>query len=173
MKTIEVIWNFASANATLSIAFFALCVSVCSFFVSWRSYRLNARTKAEADRVKLFEKRREILSEVASGNAQFGTYLIITMQKLILFLQNSNLREEMPGELERLGNNLEAIQKSRSLYEEQRRAIERIDSGVDVAWQEELLASMRSRTIWVSEEIANEGRHLNELRERIKSSSGV
>jgi len=93
--------------------------------------------------------------------------MMLTAQKILLFREHPQLHDTMQEEFVRLKSNLRAVQQLADKYEEQRKGIEAINVGADVAAQEELLANIRRLTIHVEKDIAHEQALLGELRGRL------
>ena len=160
------ILEFLSANAAFLIAVVALFISLRANYTAHLAHKLNLKNKAEADRVLLFEKKRELLNEVDRQHTRIATLMMLTAQKILLFRESPELHDSMPEEFVRLKSNLTSVQHLDGKYEEQRRGIETIDVGADIAKQDELLATIRRLTIHLEKDIAHEQSHLEELRSR-------
>ncbi|MCL4469665.1 MAG: hypothetical protein ACYC05_11400 [Sulfuricella sp.] len=161
--------EFLSANAALLVAVVALVISLRANYTAHQAHRLNLRSKADSDRVLLFEKKREVLNEVDRQHARIATLKMLTAQKILLFRDNPDLQHMMPGELDRLRSNLTSIQTLDTKYEEQRQGLEAIDVGADIAKQEELLANIRRLSIHLEKDIAHEQAHLDEVRSKLSA----
>ncbi|MBX3665744.1 MAG: hypothetical protein KF834_08650 [Burkholderiales bacterium] len=161
------IFEFVSSNAALLAALVALVVSLRASHTAHQAYKFNVKNKSDAERIVLFEKKRELLNEVDRQHTRFATLMMLTAQKILLFREHPSLHGTMPNELERLKNNLRTVQHLAENYEEQRKGIQAIDVGADIAVQEELLANVRRLTIHVEKDIAHEQAHLSEIQERI------
>jgi hypothetical protein len=160
--------DFLNANAALLFSVVALVISLRANFTAQQTHRLNVKTKADSDRILVFEKRSEILNEVDRQHARLGTLLMLTAKKILLFKESPDLHQTMQTEFDRLKDNLISVQHLESRYEMQRRGIELQDVGADPAKQEDLLANIRSLTIRLEKEIAHEQAHLEELRLQIR-----
>ena len=167
------LFEFISSNAALLASLIALAISLRASYTAHRAYKLNVRNKTDADRVLLFEKKRELLNEVDRQHARFATLMLLTAQKILLFREHPTLHDTMQDEFDRLKSNLSAVQKLSEKHEEQRKGIEAIDVGADIAAQDELLANVRRLTIHVEKDIAHEEAHLKELRERLGVQNGA
>ncbi len=160
----EFITSLTAAYAALLISILAVLASVRANSIAQKSRKFSEDVQRQAERAQVYEKRTEILTEIDTQHARFGTLLAIIAEKMILIQRNPNLLEDYPNEYERLAQNLSAIESLRSRYEEQRAVSERIGEGADLAQQEEALAEMRRLTIHVNEDIRKEEAHLSELK---------
>lgn len=165
--------QFLASNAALLMALLALVISLRSNFIANQSHELNLKAKIDADRVLLFEKKRELLNEVDRQHARFATLMMLTGQKILLFRDHPALHDSMQGEFDRLKSNLISLQVSAGKNEEQRIGLEAINVGADIAQQEELLASIRRLTIRIEKDISHEQASLNEMRARFGVHSGA
>jgi hypothetical protein len=166
---LEAILSFMNTHATLVVSLIAVVLSLRSYLLARKALVLSTDNKSDADRIKLFEKRRELLSEVDTQHARMGTLLVVTAQQLILFNQHPWLRNEKPEGFARLKSNLDGVQELQSGYEEQRGGLEVIDTGADIARLDAILADIRRLTIHINEEITKEERELEVMRERIRT----
>lgn len=160
--------DFLSSNATVLISLVALAVSLRASYTSHRSYTLNLKNRQDADRIKIYEKRREVLNELDLQHTRFATLMMLTAQKILVFRDHPGLVASMEKELERLRRNLDYLEKQHASYEEQRGGLEQIGEGADIAKQEELLALIRKLTIHVEKDIAHERTDLEQLREKAR-----
>lgn len=167
------LFEFLSSNAALLAALLALVISLCANHTAHQAHKLNLENKADAERILLFEKKRELLNEVDRQHTRFATLMMLTAQKILLFREHPSLHDTMQDEFSRLKSNLNAVQNLAAKYEEQRKGIEAITVGADIAAQEELLANIRRLTIHVEKDIAHEQAHLNELRSRVGVQNGA
>lgn len=158
------IFEFLATNAAFLISVVALLISLRANYTAHRVYQLNVKSKVDADRLLLFEKKRELLNEVDRQNTKFATLMMLTSKKLLLFRENPELHGSMQQEFDRLTSNLAALLKLDSRYDEQRSGIESIDVFADIATQEELLANIRLLTIHLEKDIAHEQSQLEEMR---------
>jgi hypothetical protein len=160
--------DFLSQNAALFISVIALLISLLANHTAQQSHKLNLTAKADTDRVLLFEKKREALNEVDRQHARIATLMMVTAQKILLFRENPELHDSIQAEFDRLKSNLKSVQQLEAKYEEQRRGIEAIDVGANIAEQDELLANIRRLTIHIEKDVAHEQSHLDELRSRLQ-----
>lgn len=167
------LFQFIAENAALLVAILALVISLRANYTAHLAHRLNIQKKQDADRVLLFEKKRELLNEVDRQHTRFATLKMITAQKILLFSEHPELRESMQSESDRLKNNLNSLMVLDERYEEKRSGIESINVGADIATQEELLANIRRLTIHVEKDIAHEQAGLEELRSKVLKRSGA
>lgn len=158
--------EFLANNAALLVSVIALVISLRANFTAHQAHKLDLKNKADADRVLLFEKKRELLNEVDRQHTRLATLMMLTAQKILLLHEHPELQKAAPSELDRLKSNLTSVQALNGKYEEQRRGIEAIDVGADIAKQEELLANIRRLTIHIEKDIAHEQAHLDGLRSR-------
>jgi hypothetical protein len=165
--------EFLSTNAALLVSAIALIISLRANYTAHQSHRLNVKSKGDADRVLLFEKKRELLNEVDRQHARIATLMMLTAQKILLFREHPHLHESKPGEFDRLKSNLTSVQTLDGKYEEQRQGLETIDVGADIAKQEELLANIRRLTIRIEKDIAHEQAGLQELQSKLTSHAGA
>ncbi len=165
--------QFIAENAALFAALLALAISLRANHTAHQAHRLNLQNKQDADRVLLFEKKRELLNEVDRQHTRFATLMMVTAQKILLFREHPELHESMQSEFDRLKNNLNSVMVLDKKHEEQRRGIESIDVGADIATQEELLANIHRLTIHVEKDIAHEQASLEELRAQVRQRSGA
>ncbi len=159
--------DFISMNASLLVSILALVISLVTNAISRKAGKLSQAAKEESDRILLFEKKREMLNEVDRQNARMGTFLMITVQKVILLNDHPDLRKKYPDEYGRLLNNLNCVQTLRSKHEEQRSGLERIGDGFDITKQDEILANIRCLSIYIDEEISKEERGLKDFLSKI------
>lgn len=165
--------EFLSSNAAVLASLLALAISLRANYTADRAHKLNRQTKADNDRVLLFEKKRELLNEVDRQNARFATLTMVLAQKILLFREHPWLHDEKQDEFDRLKSNLVAVQKLASRYEEQRTGIEATDVGADIAFQDQLLANIRRLTIHVEKDIAHEQVGLLEIQSLVKERLGA
>jgi hypothetical protein len=165
--------EYLAANAAILVALTALGISLRANYTAHLAHKLNLQNKADNERVLLFEKKRELLNEVDRQYTRFATLMMLTAQKILLFREHPSLHETMQDEFDRLKSNLNAVQVLAAKYEEQRKGIESINVGADIAAQEELLANIRRLTIHVEKDIAHEQALLNELRSQVGASGGA
>jgi hypothetical protein len=162
--------EFSSVNASVLLALIALLISLRANYTAHQAHKLNLRSKADAERLLFYEKKREPLNELDRQHSRFSTLMLLTAQKLLLFREHPHLHDTMQDEVARLKSNLRAVQDLVDKHEEQRKGIEAIGVGADVAAQEELLANVRRLTIHVEKDIAHEHALLGELREQLDRS---
>lgn len=160
--------DFISVNAAVLVSIVALVVSLRASYTSHRAYVLNLKNKHDADRIKIYEKKREVLSELDVQHTRFATLMMLTAQKILVFRDHPGLVMSMEKELERLRHNLDYLQKQHETYEDQRRGLEEIGEGADIAKQEELIALIRKLTIHVEKDIEHERADLRQLKERAR-----
>ncbi|MBU0655852.1 MAG: hypothetical protein KJ914_12100 [Gammaproteobacteria bacterium] len=129
----NVLFEFLSSNAAILAALIALVISLRANYTAHQSHKLNLQNKADAERLILYEKKRELLNEVDRQHTRFATLMMLTAQKILLFRENPELHKTMQEEFERLKSNLNAVQHLAGKYEEQRKGIEAINVGADVA----------------------------------------
>lgn len=166
------ILNFVLANSALLTALLALAISLRANYTSHQAHKLNLRNKADAERILLFEKKRELLNEVDRQHIRFATLMMLTAQKLLLIKEQPQLHETIQDDFDRLKSNLSALQVI-DRYDEQRAEIEAINVGADIAMQDELLATIRRLTIHMEKDIAHEQASLNDLQARARESNGA
>jgi hypothetical protein len=165
--------KFLFENAALLTALLALVISLRANYTAHQAHRLNLRNKADADRVLLFEKKRELLNEVDRQHTLIATLMMVTAQKILLFRDHPELHDSMKDEFDRLKSNLNSVAVLHNKYEKQRKGIESINVGADIAAQEELLANIRRLTIHVEKDIAHERAGLELLRAQVCQPSGA
>ena len=163
----NVLFEFLSSNAANLIALIALVFSLRANYTAHHAHKLNLQNKADAERLLLYEKKRELLNEVDRQHTRFATLMMLTAQKILLFREYPELHKTMQEEFERLKSNLNAVQHLSDKYEKQRKGIEAINVGADIAAQEELLANIQRLTIHVEKDIAHEQTHLDEIRAKL------
>ena len=163
--------EFLSSNAALLAALLALAVSLRANYTAHQAHKLNVRRKVDADRLLLFERKRELLNEVDRQHTRFATLMMVTAQKILLFREHPELHDSMQNEFTRLKSNLNTVVALDAKYEEQRMGIETISIGADIASQEELLANIRRLTIHVEKDITHEQASLDELRAIVQRRS--
>lgn len=159
--------EFLSSNAATLVALLALVISLRANYTAHTAHALNVQTKVDAERLLIFEKKRELLNELDQQHARMATLMMLTAQKILLFREHPALHETMEEEFQRCKSNLKAVQDLASRYDEHRKLLEVIDVGADVALQEEQLANIRCLTIHIEKDIAHEQAHLAELRARV------
>lgn len=165
--------EFLSSNSALLVAVLALAISLRANYTAHQAHKFNLRNKADADRVLLFEKKRELLNELDQQHARLATLMMLTAQKILLFREHPSLHDMLQNEFARLKSNLNAVQSLSANYTEQRKGIEAIGTGADIAGQEELLANIRRLTIHVEKDILHEEADLKELRAKLGANSGA
>lgn len=163
--------SFLTTNATLLVAMLALVVSLYAARYARRAYDLNARNKLDADRVLLFDRKRELLNEVDKQHVALCALSALIAQKSSLICRYPVLQEENPGELQRLTANLAAVELLGSGYKEHRRLCEATDLGADIPRLSEILANIRQLTIHLEKDIALEKSSLDELRLLLKDGA--
>lgn len=165
--------EFIGSNAAMLAALLALAISLRANYTAHQTHKLNVRSKADADRLLLFERKRELLNEVDRQHTRFATLMMVTAQKILLYREHPELHESMQEEFTRLESNLNTIVALDAKYEEQRNGIETMNVGADIAAQEELLANIRRLTIHVEKDIAHEQASFEELRAMVQRRSGA
>lgn len=161
----ETLADFASSNAALLVAAIALVISLRSNHIAHKAHQLNMRSKADADRVLLFEKKRELLNEVDKQHSTLATLSLIVAQGILVFKDCPKLHDLLPDEFDRLKSNLRAVENLAANYEHHRRTIEAIDANADITKQDEELANVRRLTIHLEKDIAHERLLLDQLRQ--------
>lgn len=152
---------------TLELA--ALLFSALALWASWRANSIAQKALSESNKVRLLELQAEILREVDLQHAKFGSLLAATAEVALLYGQNPQLAANSPGGYERAKQNIEAVQSLSRRYNEQRSLAEvtlgqgTIESGTRI------LADIRRLTIHVQEDLDNELRHVESLRERLRT----
>lgn len=159
--------EFLSTNAALLVAAIALFISLRANFLAQMAHKLNVKSRADADRILLFEKKRENLNELDRRHTRMATLSLLTAQKIMLFREDPELHETMASEFARLKANLDGLQTLASNYEKQRNEIAAIDVGADIAAQDEMLANVRRLTIHLEKDIAHEQADLEEMRKQV------
>lgn len=156
-----------ATNAALLVAAVALLISLRANYTAQMAHKLNVKNKADADRILLFEKKRETLNELDSRHTRMATLSLLTAQKILLFREHSELHETMASEFTRLKANLDGVQKMTDSYEKQRNDIAAIGAGADIAVQDEMLANIMRLTIHLEKDIAHEQADLEEMRKQV------
>lgn len=164
---IQTVCTFISANAPLLITLLSLLVALRSSATANRARRFAERVHAENEKIKIFCKRTEILSEIDRQHARLGSLLAVIAEKLVLFQRHPQLAESQPHEPQRLLQNLDAVQHLQAGYEKQRFVSEQVGEGADLASQEKALADIRRLTIHVDEDFSKELRALEDLKQRL------
>ena len=159
--------EFLSANAALLAAAVALFISLRANYTAQEAHKLNVKNKADADRVLLYEKKRETLNELDRQHTRMATLSMLTAQKILLFREHPELHDTMSDEFTRLKANLAGVQKLASSYEEHRNDIAAIGTGADIAAQDEMLANVRRLTIHLEKDIAHEQADLEHMRKQL------
>ena len=132
--------EFLSANAATLVALVALVISLRANYTAHQAHALNVKNKADADRLLIFAKKRELLNELDQQHTRMATLMMHTAQKILLFRDHHPaLHESMEKEFQRCKSNLQAVQYLASRYDEHRKLLEGIEVGADVAKQEEQL----------------------------------
>lgn len=165
--------EFVSSNAALLVSVIALVVSLRATYTAHQVHKLYLKNKADAERILLFEKKRDLLTEVDRQHTRLATLMMLIAQKILLFREHPSLHDTMRAEFHRLKANLNAVQHLSEAYEKQREGIQAINVGADIAAQEELLANIRRLTIHVEKDIAHEQAHLSELQARAGVQHGA
>ena len=160
---IDFIASLTAGHAALFIAILALIASLRANHISNKANKISVEQQNKNKRLKTLEKRTDILSEIDKQNALQGHMLAVTVEKLQLFHQNSELTNKYSGEYERLIQNLNGIQKLKSNYEDRRSVSAGVDADANLEMQEKTLAEVRKLTIHLEEELAKEKDHLNNL----------
>jgi hypothetical protein len=160
----DAIAEFIGSNAALLVAAVALAISLRSNHIAHRAHQLNVRSKTDTDRVRLFEKKRELLNEIDKQNTTLATLSLITAQGILVFKECPKLHDLLPDEFDRLKSNLRVVENLAANYEHQRKCIEVIDANADITKQDEELASVRRLTIHLEKDIAHEQLLLDQLR---------
>jgi hypothetical protein len=165
--------EFLQSNSALLVAVLALLISLRANYTAHSAYKLNLKSKADSDKILLFEKKRALLNEVDRQNTRLRTLMLVAAQKILLFREHPSLHETMQEEFDRLKSNLKALQELADKYDEQRKGVEAINVGADIAVQEELLANIQRLTIHVEKDIAHEQGSLAELRAKLAGSNAA
>ena len=156
--------EFLGSNAALLIAIVAILISLRANFTAHRAHELNVRNKVDTDRILLNEKRRELLNELDKQHATLATLSFVVAQEVMTFQDCPKLNELLPEELERLQSNLRGVEKLKEGYEPQRREVEAVDVGYDIASLDSKLAGTRRLSIHLEKDIAHERTLLDQLR---------
>lgn len=163
--------SFTVDHVALLISVLAILASLYANSIAQQARKFSEEAHRQAERVRVFEKRTDILSEIDTQNARFGTLLAIIAEKMLLIQKSPALLQSHSREYERLSQNLTAIKNLHSRYEEQRGLTEQVGEGVDLAQQEEVLAEIRRMTIHLNETIKKEESQLEELKRLSKEAA--
>lgn len=153
---------FVKQYAALIIAALAL----------WASWRANSHAKLALDqskKTKLLEVQSEVLREIDLQHAKLGALLACTAEAALTYAQSEVLQRQDPAGRERISQNLNAVQRIRSRYDEQRRLAESSLGNGNIERQWEILANIRRLTLHVQEDIEKERRHLEQLQQRART----
>jgi hypothetical protein len=161
---VEAVLEFLGSNAALLTAILALLVSLRATYIAHQAHNLNLKNKADARRLLLSEKKRELLNELDKEHATLATLSFVTEQQIAKFEECSRLNDLMPEELARLTSNLQTLETLKQSYFTQRAEIESLGDGADIAEQDERLANIRRLTIHLEKDIAHEKALLEQLR---------
>ena len=159
--------EFLQTNAAILVSVIAPLISLRANYTAHLTHKLSLRSKADAEKILLYEKKRALLNEVDRQHTRLRTLMMVTAQKILLFREHPSLHETMQDEFDRLKSNLTEVQQLAEKYDEQRKGIEAINVGADIATQEELLANVQRLTIHVEKEIAHEQGSLADLKARL------
>jgi hypothetical protein len=160
--------SLITGHGPLLVSILALVASFVSILIANKSRHFAEKAHNETQRLKLFEKRTDILSEIDRQHARFGSLLTVIAEKLILFQNNPWLSERFPKESERLSQNFNVVEHLRSHYDEQRNIHALIKEGVDMASLESAMADIRRLSIHIEEDIRQEENDLNETKKLIE-----
>jgi hypothetical protein len=160
----DALTDLVSSNAALFVSVVALLISLRANFTAHKAHELNVRNKADADRVLLAEKKREVLNELDRQHATLATLSFVTAQEVLVFQDCLKLNELLPDELDRLRSNLKALEELEHGYEPQRKAVQAIDSATQIHSLDERLAGVRRLSIHLEKDIAHEKTLLEQLR---------
>lgn len=156
--------DFISTNAALLVAAVALIISLRSNYIAHQAHQLNVRNKTDSDRVRFFEKKRELLNEIDKQHTTLATLSLITAQGILVFKECPKLHDLMPDEFDRLKSNLRTVENLAANYEQRRKSVEAIDANADIATQDNELANVRRLTIHLEKDIVHEQLLLDKLR---------
>jgi len=148
----------------------ALLISLKATHFARKAYELNLRTKADADRLRLFEKKRELLNEVDKQHATLATLSFLTAHAILLFKECPKLHELLPDEFDRLKSNLKTIEHLEQRYESERQAIEALQTDADIASLDDQLATVRRLSIHLDKDIVHERSLLDQLRHLVATA---
>jgi hypothetical protein len=169
---VDALAEFVSSNGALLVAVLALLISLRANHVSKQAHELNVRSKADADRVRLSEKKRELLNEIDKQHVTLATLSLITAQGVLVFKECPKLHELLPDEFDRLKGNLRTVENLAANYESQRKGFEVVDGESDAAGQDRALAEVRRLTIHLEKDVAHERLLLEQLRHLAATAPG-
>jgi len=72
--------EFLSSNSAILIAILALVISLRANYTAHQAHKFNLRSKADADRALLFEKKRELLNELDQQPARLATLMMLSTE---------------------------------------------------------------------------------------------
>ena len=165
--------EFLQTNAALMVSVLALLISLRANYTAHLTHKLSLKSKADAEKILLYEKKRALLNEIDRQHTRLRTLMMVTAQKMLLFREHPSLHETMQDEFDRLKANLKAVQQLAEQYDEQRKGVEAIDVGADIATQEDLLANVQRLTIHVEKDIAHEQGSLADLKAKLPGSNAA
>jgi len=163
--------EFVLENKAILLSILALLISLRSFSISRRSLVLSESIALENKRVKASEKRAEILELIDRKNAKIGNLQSIYGEKYYYLVQNLQVGNKFPEEIDRIRNNLNSLQNLRTQYNEERKNVELFDEKMDIPFNKNTLAEIKRLLIHIEEDIVKEERGLMSLRNETSVTS--
>lgn len=161
------ITEFISENKALLLSSLAILISLRSFSISQRSLKLSEKTAKDSKKVKASEKRAELLEIIDKKNAKIGNLQSIYGEKHACLVQNQQLSDKYPGEVERILNNVNCLNDLKSQYGIERKNVESFESEIDIPFTQNTLADIKRLLIHIEEDIVKEERGLKLLKEEL------
>lgn len=167
MSIFSFVLAFIRDYKEILVSILSLIVSLAAFAVAHRSLKSSETAAKENKRIMAFEKRSQILEAIDKKNAKIGNLLAIYAEKLLICERHPELVPSDSGEVERIKNNIQLLQKLSAQYEYQRGFAEKIDDDGDIALNERTLADVKRLLIHLEEDIVKEERVLIGLKQRL------
>ena len=164
--------EFMGKNAALLVALLALIASLRAGYVAHRAFQLNVRNREDADRVRVFQKKRELLNELDIQDITIEKLSYVLQQEVLLFEDSPRLTQLLPDELPRLRNNLDMLPTLKEKVATMREAARGIGLGTEIETQEDGLTAVRRLTIHLEKDIEHEKLGLEQLR-RLAASAPI
>jgi len=159
----EFLVDFLSSNVAILLSIIAVTISFISYRASEKARIYAQEVQRNNDKIRVFEKRAEALSEIDKQHVKIETLRILNKEKLNLFNEFSYLQDKFPKEYQDTLKRVDVLLEMIGMYEGQRKQTELVDEGHDIAKQEDIIANIRRTTIHIEERIENEQQRIADM----------
>jgi len=159
--------EFILENKTTLLSVLAIIAAVRANLIANKSRKEAKFANGLSKQVADSQKQSELILEIESQDARFGTLQLILAQKLLFLQKYPNLQREFIGEYERLEKFLERTKKIRETFEAQRLTATKAQENLTIPQKESALTEIKRLSIRVNEDITKEDRGLNDFRSQI------